>query len=128
MATENSLLTLDKKEQKKLLKISTVDHADAARAKALLVLAEGATQITAAEQSGLTLPQVRYWLGRFRSKSFACFTSLELEATKPEKVKKTKKTKADKKSKKADKAKKDKASAKKKSGKDKKAKKKKSKK
>ncbi|MCX4189386.1 helix-turn-helix domain-containing protein [Methylophaga sp. OBS3] len=122
------MLTLDKKEHKKLLKISTVDHADAARAKALLALADGATQLAAAEQSGLTLPQVRYWLGRFRSKSVACFTSLNLETVKPKKLKKAKKTKADKKPNKTGKSKKDKSSAKKKSDKDKKAKKKKPKK
>jgi hypothetical protein len=116
MATENNVLSLDKKDRKKLQKLSTQDHPDAARAKALLALNEGLTQAAAADSAGLTLPQLRYWLGRFRSKQFECFTSLNEDKPAKQKKKKADKPKADKKAKKTDKkkGKKGKKSAKKK--------------
>ena len=43
------------------------------RAQAVLALADGASQAEAAQQSGLTENQVRYWLGRFRSKRLDIF-------------------------------------------------------
>ncbi|HID51964.1 MAG TPA: helix-turn-helix domain-containing protein [Anaerolineae bacterium] len=43
------------------------------RAQAILALADGASQAEAAQQSGLTENQVRYWLGRFRSKRLDIF-------------------------------------------------------
>ena len=121
MATESKLVNLDKKTRKKLAKLAEQTHADAARARALLALDDGMTQAAAATHAGLSLPQMRYWLGRFRSKQLDCFSSLNDD--KP--AKKAKKNKGDKKSKDAKKAKK---ADKKKSGKSKKSAKKKSKK
>ena len=43
------------------------------RAQALLILNTGASQEEAATQSGLTPNQVRYWLGRFRSRRLTIF-------------------------------------------------------
>ncbi len=43
------------------------------RAQTILALADGASQAEAAQQSGLTENQVRYWLGRFRSKRLDIF-------------------------------------------------------
>lgn len=118
MEAENKLLDLDKKTRKKLEKIAGMEHPDAARARALLALDEGLTQAAAATHAGLTLPQLRYWLGRFRSKQLDCFASLNQDKPAKQKAKKAdKKAKGDKKSKKSDKkkAKKAKKSAKKKS-------------
>ncbi len=124
MEADSKLLSIDKKTRKKLEKIAGLTHPDAARARALLALDDGLTQSAAATHAGLTLPQLRYWLGRFRSKQLECFSSLnddkqaKLKAKKSGKSKADKKAKGDKKkSKKSDKkkAKKDKKSAKKKS-------------
>lgn len=125
MATESKLLNLDKKTRKKLVKLAEQTHPDAARASAILALDDGMTQAAAATHAGLTLPQMRYWLGRFRSKQLDCFSSLSDDKPAKEKTKKAKKSKADKKSKDGKKAKK---ADKKKSGKTKKSAKKKSKK
>ncbi len=125
METESKLLSLDKKTRKKLEKVAEMTHPDAARARALLALDEGMTQAAAATHAGLTLPQLRYWLGRFRSKQLECFSSLNEEQPKQKKSK-ADKSKADKKTKKDDK--KGKKSDKKKAKKAKKKAKKKSKK
>ena len=103
MATDDSVLSLDKKSLKKLQKITELDHPDAARAKALIALEQGMTQAAAAAHAGLTLPQLRYWLGRFRSRQFDCFASTQDAPVKDKKTKKAKKVKAGKKLKKADK-------------------------
>lgn len=103
-----ALLELKKKAQKQLRKISEETSVNSQRAKALLLLSEGATQTEAAEQTTLSLGQVRYWLGRYRTNGMDCF---------PEFI--TTKQKAEKKAK----PKKDKKSAKKSKTKDKKPKK-----
>lgn len=46
---------------------------DNKRAKALLALDEGTTQEQAAQQSGLTRSQVKYWLGKFRAERLNAF-------------------------------------------------------
>jgi hypothetical protein len=46
--------------------LSESDYSDAARAKALLAIHYGETQMAAALSSGLTLGQVRYILSRYR--------------------------------------------------------------
>lgn len=124
MADATPSLSLTKKQQKVLLKLSQQDGPDKARAAVILAVAEGLSQAEAAAKSGLTTAQLRYWLGRFRSKQLDCFASLNTDSpakSKPQKADKTKskkKTKKDaKKTKKTDnkKAKKAKKSAKKKS-------------
>jgi len=102
------LLELKKKAQKQLRKINEKNSVNSERAKALLLLSEGATQTETADQTTLSLGQVRYWLGRYRINGIDCF---------PEPVK----TKLD--TDKKDKAKKDKKSAKKLKAKDNKPKK-----
>jgi len=43
------------------------------RAQALLAIDQGATQLQASQQSGLTRGQVKYWLGKFRQERLAIF-------------------------------------------------------
>lgn len=57
------------------------------RARALLLLSEGATQEEAAEKTALSLGQIRYWLGRYRANGMDCFP-VTVE-NKPKKEKKT---------------------------------------
>ena len=54
------------------------------RAMALLALDEGATQMQAAGQAGLTKGQVRYWLGKFRQERLAIFPEELLTGPQPE--------------------------------------------
>lgn len=126
MEADNKLISLDKKTQKKLQQIADLTHPHAARARALLALDDGLTQAAAATHAGLTLPQLRYWLGRFRSKHLECFSSLNDDKQAKPKAQKVEKSKADKKAKSDNK--KGKKSDKKKTKKDKKSAKKKSKK
>lgn len=78
---------------------------DGPRAKALLALDQGNTQQQAAEQSGLSLGQVRYCLRRFRAVGLAMFdaeTAAVTSSPKPEKKSKNvsaEKKKTDKKTK-----------------------------
>ena len=106
------------------------------RALALLALNDGNTQSQAAEKTGLSVGQVRYWVARFRKQSLGIFPDAllndldaksevkiadsmtdKLKAVKDKKGKKTKKkskkTKKDKKDKKSKKGKKSKKKAKK---------------
>ena len=117
--------------------ISTGNDLHGQRAIALLAVDDGATQVEAAQQSGLTPGQVKYWLGKFRQVRMEIFPEKVLKAKqlgiepetvdfdapavdKPKKSKKTKKSKAKKRKKKSKKkskskkAKKDKAKKKKK--------------
>jgi hypothetical protein len=106
-----AVLELKKKDQKQLRKISEQTSVNSPRAKALLLLSEGATPDEAAEQSTLSLGQVRYWLGRYRAAGIACFP--DVIDSKPKADKKPKKTES-KKAKKADKKDKAKKTGKKK--------------
>jgi len=144
---EDNLMTSE--EQAVCKQISTGEAPHSQRALALLALSEGSTQAQAAEQSGLTLGQVKYWVTRFKKQRLGVFpdalldelnTETEVEGvteieqedesvtekkdTKSKKAKKNKTSKKDKKSKKEKKSKagkKDKKS--KKTKKDKKSKK-----
>ncbi|MDX1802592.1 MAG: helix-turn-helix domain-containing protein [Alcanivorax sp.] len=53
------------------------------RARALLALDTGASQALAAEQTGLTLGQVRYCLRRFRAIGMALFDATPVAAARP---------------------------------------------
>ncbi len=53
------------------------------RAKALLALDKGSTQLQAADESGLSLGQVRYCLRRFRSVGLALFDTPTTAGNKP---------------------------------------------
>ncbi|WP_439503268.1 helix-turn-helix domain-containing protein [Methylophaga sp.] len=94
-----ALLDLKKKAQKQLYKISEETSVNSGRAKALLLLSEGATQEEAAEKTALSLGQIRYWLGRYRANGIDCFPVAV--DTKPKKEKKDKPKKAKKADKKA---------------------------
>ena len=83
-----ALLDLKKKAQKQLYKISEETSVNSGRAKALLLLSEGATQEEAAEKTALSLGQIRYWLGRYRAK--------KEKKDKPKKAKKADKKAKDK--------------------------------
>lgn len=97
------------------------------RARALLALNDGDTQVVAAKKSGLSYGQVKYLLTVFRKKRLDIFPEVEGTEVKSVKKQKQEKTKGTKKLKKKKKDKKEKAKKDKKK-KDKKSKKKKSKK
>ncbi|AFJ03658.1 hypothetical protein Q7C_2537 [Methylophaga frappieri] len=118
MTESSALLSISKKERKALIKLSETATPDAPRAKAILVLADGVTQSAAADATGLTISQVRYWQGRFRTRQLNCFSHLnenvaEKSKKNKKKVKKSEKT-TNKKTDKKDKKKKSKKSSKKK--------------
>jgi hypothetical protein len=121
---------LSPQEREAFKMISTGNDLHGQRALALLAIDEGATQEQAAQRSGLTAGQVKYWLGKFRQVRMAIFpeqvlmadrSALEQEtpdqgakvANKSEESKKTKKSPGVK-SKKKPKTKKGKKSKKKK--------------
>ena len=108
MSDSAALLDLKKKAQKQLYKICQTTSVNSERAKALLLISEGATQEEAAEKTALSLGQVRYWLGRYRTNGIDCFPELTESKPKKEKKDKDKKTakKMKDKSKKAEKNKK----------------------
>jgi hypothetical protein len=84
-------------------KISTKDDIDGKRAKGLLALNQGATQVQAGEQSGLTKQQVKYLVRIFRQKRLGIFSAdreVKKEATAEEGLKVGKKTEVKKKKKK----------------------------
>jgi len=126
MAGHTSLLST--KEQTVCTKLSSQRTLQGKRAKALLALNDGNTQVVAAKKSGLSYGQVKYLLTIFRKKRFSVFP----EITETEKGSKTMKKAKSKKSKskdtKKEKKKNKKLKVKSKKGKEKKSKKKKSKK
>lgn len=85
-------------------KIAESDSIHSPRAAALLAIHQGATQAEAAEQSSLTLYQVKYWLNKFRQLGMAAFPPVEEQtaatetpdAKKPAKDKSTDKAKKSK--------------------------------
>lgn len=105
---EDRLLSDQEREAFKM--ISTGNDLHGQRAIALLAIDEGATQAQAAQQSGLTPGQVKYWLGKFRQVRMEIFPEQVLKTekpvekavqeTKPEKTKKSGGKKGKKKSKK----------------------------
>jgi hypothetical protein len=83
-ATLRSTL-LAPQEQAVCEQIATREAPHGQRALALLALNEKSTQAQAAEQAGLTLGQVRYWLAKFRKQRLdifpdALFDELDAEA------------------------------------------------
>ena len=115
MAKQNGEKLLTKKEIEICQKITNAaDKLASKRARALLALNEGVTRAIAAEQSGLTLGQVRYLLTAFNEKHLAIFPedtskpthTIEKKIKASKDKKKTKKK--DKKDKKKKKIKKDK--------------------
>lgn len=53
--------------------VATMEPPDSQRALALLAIDEGATQAEAGIQAGLTIGQLRYWLGKFRKDGTSIF-------------------------------------------------------
>jgi hypothetical protein len=66
-------ILLTPQERETCRNIAAGKSLDSQRAKALLVLDEGATQEQAAQQAGLTRSQVKYWLGKFRGERLNAF-------------------------------------------------------
>lgn len=106
---EGRLLSDQEREAFKM--ISTGNDLHGQRAIALLAIDDGATQAQAAQRSGLTAGQVKYWLGKFRQVRMEIFPEqilktekMESPAVKESKSKKSKKS-ADKKGKKKSKKK-----------------------
>jgi len=71
VASECDLLT--SQEQAICKQISTSEAPHNQRALALLAINEGSTQTQAAEQSGLSAGQVKYWIARFRKQRLGIF-------------------------------------------------------
>jgi hypothetical protein len=129
MAGPTSLLST--KEQEICTTLSSQRTLQGKRAKALLALNDGDTQVIAAKKSGLSYGQVKYLLTIFRKKHMSVFPEKAKTGTESKPMKKTKaqKSKKTKKEKKKDKReKKNKVKSKSKKDKEKKSKKKKSKK
>jgi hypothetical protein len=68
---QSNLLTSQEHAICKLVATSGVPHGQ--RASFLLALNENITQAQAAEQSGLTLGQVKYWLAKFKRERLGMF-------------------------------------------------------
>ena len=84
VTSRDTLLTSQEQTACKQITASEAPHSQ--RAKALLALNEGGTHAEAAEQSGLTLGQVKYWITRFRKQRLAVFPEQilnEAEAEEP---------------------------------------------
>lgn len=79
---ENQLLTPE--ERVACEGFASADPPHSQRAMALLALDEGATQMQAAGQAGLTKGQVRYWLGKFRQERLTIFPEGLLASREPE--------------------------------------------
>jgi outer membrane biosynthesis protein TonB len=109
MTNQNNNNVLDSRllsdqEREAFKMISTGNDLHGQRAIALLAIDDGATQAQAAEQSGLTTGQVKYWLGKFRQVRMDIFPEqvLQTDQVEPDQdVQKAKKAKKAKKTKKA---------------------------
>ena len=77
MAGENKLLTVQERQACEQIAAGNAPHSQ--RAQLLLALDEGASQPEAGSRAGLTIGQVRYWLGRFRQRRMEIFPADELE-------------------------------------------------
>jgi hypothetical protein len=88
---EGRLLSDQEREAFKM--IATGNDLHGQRAIALLAIDDGATQAQAAQQSGLTAGQVKYWLGKFRQVRMEIFPEQILKTDQAEgQKKKTKKS------------------------------------
>jgi transposase-like protein len=94
---EGRLLSDQEREAFKM--ISTGNDLHGQRAIALLAIDGGATQAQAAQQSGLTAGQVKYWLGKFRQVRMEIFPEQILMADRDESQKKKSKKSGGKKGK-----------------------------
>ena len=81
---ETSLLSSE--ERAILSEITAQEPPFSQRAQALLALDEGATQSAAGHQSGLSIGQVRYWLGKFRKSRLSVFPEELLDLVQQEDV------------------------------------------
>lgn len=81
MAETEKLLTAE--ERAACTQLAAEEGTDGRRAKALLALDEGTTQLAAAEAAGLTDGQLRYFLGKFRKARLSAFSSYTAEASSP---------------------------------------------
>jgi len=121
----SSGILLEPQERLACKQIATEKPPHSQRAQALLAIDQGETQAEAGRLSGLSVGQVKYWLGKFRKDRMNIFPSESPETDPDAKaMKKSKKGKKKKAKKKDKKGKKKKAKKKDKKGKKKKGKKK----
>ncbi len=106
MSGNSSLLSV--KEQDSCKNLSSQRTLEGKRAKALLALNDGDTQVIAAKKSGLSYGQVKYLLTVFRKRGLSLFPGTTVENKEPISMKKTKKKKEEKEKKKKTKTKKEK--------------------
>jgi len=111
--SEKTLLST--KEHEVCRNLSSQRTLEGKRAKALLALNDGDTQVIAAKKSGLSYGQVKYLLTIFRKKGLALFPAISSEKKETSKVKKVKSKESKSKAKKKDKKKTNKKKDKKKS-------------
>lgn len=83
MSSQNDIVQegklLSEQERIAFKMIATGNDLHGQRAIALLAVDEGATQAEAARQAGLTVGQVKYWLGKFRQVRMEIFPEQILE-------------------------------------------------
>jgi len=134
MSSQNDIVQegklLSEQERIAFKMIATGNDLHGQRAIALLAVDEGATQAEAARQAGLTVGQVKYWLGKFRQVRMEIFPEQILETNQTgseDDIDATMPLIADKSEKSQKKKKKQKSSKKSKTGKGKKSKDKKNK-
>jgi hypothetical protein len=83
---ESTVMLLKPKERLVCEQLTAGQPPYSQRAVSLLALDAGATQTAAAHQSGQTVGQVRYWLGKFRKNRMGIFPEELLPQSEPERL------------------------------------------
>jgi hypothetical protein len=83
-SSESKLLSPE--ERAILSQIAAQDPPFSQRAQALLTIDQGATQSAAGQEAGLSLGQVRYWLGKFRKGRLSIFPAEMLQPAQKEEI------------------------------------------
>lgn len=73
MDEQNNQLLMTEEERAVCGRLAVGEAPHSQRARAMLILADGASLAETAVQSGLTENQVKHWLGRFRSQRLEIF-------------------------------------------------------
>lgn len=84
MEEQNNQLLLTEEERAVCGRLAVGEAPHSQRARALLILADGASLAETAVQSGLTENQVKHWLGRFRSQRLEIFPETLRTAVPPQ--------------------------------------------
>ena len=70
---------LSAQERDVCLRIAVEDGINSQRATALLAIDDGVTHVEASQRAGLTLGQVKYWLGKFRNVHLDIFPEITIQ-------------------------------------------------